>query len=83
MADRVAAGRRRGFVGRTAEIAEFTALIRAPDPAAAVLFVHGPAGVGKSTLLRRFLAACHDDGVAAQLIDARDVRPPPKHWRTS
>jgi hypothetical protein len=75
MADRVAAGRRRGFVGRTAEIAEFTALIRAPDPAAAVLFVHGPAGVGKSTLLRRFLAACHDDGVAAQLIDARDVPP--------
>ena len=46
MADRIAAARRRGFVGRVAELELFSTLIASHDPMVAVLFVHGPAGVG-------------------------------------
>lgn len=75
MADRIAAARRRGFVGRVAELELFAALITSPDPMVAVLFVHGPAGVGKSTLLRRFGALCGETGVDVLAIDARDTPP--------
>ncbi|HYN72858.1 MAG TPA: ATP-binding protein [Nakamurella sp.] len=75
MADRIAAARRRGFVGRVAELEMFSALIASPDPMVAVLFVHGPAGVGKSTLLRRFGAVCAEAGVDVLAIDARDTPP--------
>ncbi len=75
MADRIAAARRRGFVGRVAELELFSALITSPEPMVAVLFVHGPAGVGKSTLLRRFGALCGETGVDVLAIDARDTPP--------
>ena len=75
MADRIAAARRRGFVGRVAELELFSALIGSPEPMVAVLFVHGPAGVGKSTLLRRFGALCAEAGVEVLAIDVRDTPP--------
>ena len=75
MADRIAAARRRGFVGRVAELELFSTLIASHDPMVAVLFVHGPAGVGKSTLLRRFGALCTETGVDVLAIDARDTPP--------
>ena len=75
MADRISAARRRGFVGRVAELQMFTTLLQSADPLVAVLFVHGPPGVGKSTLLRRFAAVCDEAGVAVLAIDARDTPP--------
>src|SRR5262245_39139630 len=40
------------FVGRESEIARFRAALDAPD--IAILFLHGPGGVGKSSLLDVF-----------------------------
>jgi hypothetical protein len=73
MADRVAVARRRGFVGRVPELEMFSSLIRTIEPTAAVLFVHGPPGIGKSTLLRRFAGLCDDHGIAAVRIDSREL----------
>lgn len=75
MADRVAAGRRLRFVGRSAELELFDSLVQAPSGQGAVVFVHGPAGVGKTTLLRRFAASCDEAGVTSVLVDARDLPP--------
>ena len=54
LGERLAEARRAAFVGRGEELAFFASWIREPEPDVSVLFVHGPAGVGKSTLLRRF-----------------------------
>ncbi|MGV1007424.1 MAG: AAA family ATPase [Dermatophilaceae bacterium] len=76
--DRVGAARRRAFVGRQAQLAAFEQLTRDPYADTAVLFVHGPGGVGKSTLLQRFADHCLDTGIPALRLDARDLAPTPQ-----
>lgn len=50
--DRLAAARRRDFVGRRGELALFETLLDAGR--GGVLHVHGPGGIGKSSLLHQF-----------------------------
>ncbi|WP_404815927.1 tetratricopeptide repeat protein [Streptomyces thermolineatus] len=60
-----------GFVGRREEIAAFEeALRRSPEEAEPVLFrVHGPAGVGKTALLRRMESAARRVRAATVYVD--------------
>jgi hypothetical protein len=81
LADRLAARRRDQFVGRGSELALFEQLLRrSQDQGGAVLFVHGPGGVGKSTLLRRMEWLGGDAGRRTVLLDARDVAPIPSSF---
>ncbi|HEX2706066.1 MAG TPA: hypothetical protein VHM65_09930 [Candidatus Lustribacter sp.] len=73
--DRLHAARQRGFVGRAAELTLFDEIVTAADLPITVLWVHGPAGVGKSTLLRRYAQATADHAVACLSVDARDLAP--------
>ena len=75
--DRVGAARRRAFVGRAGELAYLQSLLDDPQAETAVVFVHGPGGVGKSTLLRRLADECADRGMPALRLDARDLAPTP------
>lgn len=77
LGERLAEARRAAFVGRGEELAFFASWIREPEPDVSVLFVHGPAGVGKSTLLRRFADLAADAGLAALVVDVRDAPPVP------
>jgi hypothetical protein len=52
LADHLGAARRRSFVGRRHELAVIESLL-ARSGAGAVVYLHGPGGVGKSTLLRQ------------------------------
>lgn len=65
------AARERGFVGRRQESALFGALLA--RGAGSVLFVHGPGGIGKTTLLHHFAHLAGRDGRETALLDARDV----------
>ena len=49
--DRLRGARRSGFVGREGELELFLGAIDAPEPPFSVLWIHGPGGVGKTTLL--------------------------------
>lgn len=70
LADRLAAARR--FVGRAAELELFAAALAAEVPPFAVLFLHGPGGIGKSSLLQRF-AQLVPAGRVVVTLDSRNL----------
>jgi hypothetical protein len=74
MAERVAARRRREFVGRAAEIAVLRDLL-AGSRDGAVLFVSGPGGIGKTTLLGRYADLGQEMGRLVVRLDGRDLPP--------
>ncbi|MGW3944189.1 tetratricopeptide repeat protein, partial [Streptomyces phaeochromogenes] len=63
--------RRSSFVGRQGELASFTeALGQAPGEVTQFLFhIHGPAGVGKSTLVRQMETEARERQVCAGYVD--------------
>jgi hypothetical protein len=75
LAERLDAARRRAFVGRAAELGLVAAML-AGTGAMTVLHLHGPGGVGKSTLLRRIAWEAAGSGRAVSFMDGRDVDDP-------
>lgn len=64
--------RRLGFVGRAAELAAFGDAVEGRTPAR-VLFVHGPGGIGKSTLLDEMRRRAVARGRPVVSLDGGDV----------
>ncbi len=77
LVDRLSAARRRQFVGRSSELAIFQAALTAADPPFHILYVFGPGGVGKTTLLHQFLRACDEAYLRVFHLDARNIEPAP------
>jgi hypothetical protein len=76
LARRLAARDEQRFVGREPEL-EFFDRILVADPPASVILVHGPGGIGKSTLLREVARRGERRGFTPRLIDGRDLAPAP------
>ena len=76
LGDRLVARDRDRFVGRATELAWFDALL-GDDPPANVVLVHGPGGIGKSTLLRELARRGEAAGRGAFLIEGREIAPDP------
>jgi hypothetical protein len=76
LAERLAARDAQRFVGRERELAFFDSLF-VDDPPAQVVLVHGPGGIGKSTLLREIARRGAQQGWTPQLIEGRDLAPVP------
>ena len=68
--------RREGFVGRRAELRSFAETL-AGGAARRVLFVHGPGGIGKTTLLLEMRTQARAAGRAVTLLDGREIDPSP------
>jgi chromosomal replication initiation ATPase DnaA len=75
VADRLIAARRRQFVGRTGERALFQSALAASELPFLVLYVYGPGGVGKTSLLREFIDICAQMNVPSIYLDARNFEP--------
>lgn len=76
LAERLAARDAQRFVGRERELAFFDSLF-VEDPPAQVVLVHGPGGIGKSTLLREVARRGTRRGYTTRLVEGRDLAPVP------
>ncbi|WP_431873354.1 ATP-binding protein [Amycolatopsis sacchari] len=61
------------FVGRVAELAAFRQALAGGPAAPVLLHLHGPGGIGKSALLRRFTAEALAAGRHVVSVDGHDV----------
>src|SRR3954468_77842 len=64
------------FVGRAAEVARLENLL-ADEPARRIVWLHGPGGIGKSTLLRELARRAAERRLEIVSLDARDMDPVP------
>jgi hypothetical protein len=69
--------RRRTFVGRRHELASFGEALGGRS-SRRVLLIHGPGGIGKTTLLLEFRTRARDAGRAVVLLDGREIDPSPE-----
>ena len=70
--------RRRAFVGRASEIELFEAALEAEGgPTFSILYLHGPGGVGKSSLLEVFAEVARSNGANVVPVDGRSTVPTP------
>ncbi|MEU7741157.1 ATP-binding protein [Nonomuraea sp. NPDC049158] len=72
---RLRAARETAFVGREEELAVFSAALYGGE--CSVLYVHGPGGIGKSALLRRFAHEAAVAGRPVSMVDGRSLEPSP------
>jgi hypothetical protein len=77
LGDLLAARRRRRFVGRTSEVELFQLALESPDPPFLLLHIHGPPGIGKSSLLDVLAGLAADTGARVVRLDGRDLVPSP------
>ncbi|MFN8598658.1 MAG: AAA family ATPase [Anaerolineae bacterium] len=78
LGDRLSAARRRQFVGRSNELTVFRSALDADELPFQILFVYGPGGVGKTTLLNEFTHRCADVQAQTIYLDARTIDPTPE-----
>ncbi len=76
LASRIDSARRRRFVGRTAEVELFESALAAPAESFGVLFVYGPGGIGKSSLLDAYADAAVRAGRRPLRLDGYSMSPP-------
>jgi AAA ATPase domain len=74
--------RRRTFVGRRRELASFDDVLLGRS-ARRVLLVHGPGGIGKTTLLLEYRTRARAAGRTVLLLDAREVDPSPEGFENA
>ncbi|MEV7029126.1 AAA family ATPase [Streptomyces sp. NPDC093272] len=65
----------RRFVGRESELARFRAALDRPPGTVPVLALHGPGGIGKTQLLRRFAVEARRQGRHVVEVDAARTDP--------
>ena len=73
LADRLAAVRHGRFVGREAELELFRSALLAEESPFVVLYIYGPGGVGKTSLLHEYLRVANSAGRTTILLDSRNI----------
>jgi len=81
--NRLSAARQRRFVGRANEVTAFQSVLQAEALPYVVLYIFGPGGVGKTTLLRQLQQLCGQNSATAVYIDARNIEASPDALMTT
>ncbi|GAA3347246.1 ATP-binding protein [Amorphoplanes nipponensis] len=80
LGDVIERARRRNFVGRRDELRAFADALSGRSPRR-VLFVYGPGGIGKTTLLLEMAARARAAGRVPALLDGQEMEPSPEGFR--
>ena len=80
LAQRLSASRQNQFVGRATEVALFRAALEANELPFNVLYIFGPGGIGKTTLMRTLTTLSEEVQVATLYLDARNLEPTPESF---
>jgi DNA-binding winged helix-turn-helix (wHTH) protein len=75
--DRLSARASKRFVGRASELALLREAISPSQPSTPLFFMHGPGGIGKTTLMEQLRAEAATNGIVFVRIDATGVAPEP------
>jgi hypothetical protein len=78
LGNRLHMARQRQIIGRASERELFITALDAGELPFHVLYVFGPGGIGKTTLLGEFAALCQERHFPYALVDARGVEPQPE-----
>jgi hypothetical protein len=70
--ERIAAIQGRLFVGREPELARIESLVLGREPA--FVYLHGPGGIGKTTLLARLSARVEESGLPVTIVSGPELR---------
>lgn len=83
LVNRLDAARRRRFVGRAGELALFQSALKTAELPFSILYIFGPGGVGKTTLLREFVHIATQNQLPAAYLDGRNLDPSPDFFLTA
>jgi len=75
--DRLRAKAEKRFVGRESELAELARALATESGVTQLYFVHGPGGIGKTTLLEHLKGDAMRAGIVCASIDASAISPTP------
>ncbi len=73
--------RKMNFVGRQKETTYFEQLLKEERPLVHLLYVYGPGGQGKTTLLKQFADLCKESSVPFIQLDCRYIESHPDSFR--
>lgn len=73
--------RKRNFVGRQNEISFFEQLLKEKEPSIHLLYIYGPGGQGKTTLLKQFADLCKGSSTPFIQLDCRYIESHPDSFR--
>jgi hypothetical protein len=80
LADILKTARQQYFTGRDKELQLFRSLVQAPELPAFLLYLHGPGGQGKTTLVKAYMDVCRQEGIPSLYADGRDINASPNHF---
>ncbi|MGB9633053.1 MAG: ATP-binding protein [Chloroflexaceae bacterium] len=80
LSDRLNSARRERFTGRAEELALFERALGAVELPFCMLYIHGPGGVGKTTLLAQFADLAEHAGARAVMVDGRNLEATPESF---
>jgi ATPase family associated with various cellular activities (AAA) len=73
--------RKKNFVGRQKELDFFTNLLKQKEPSHHLIYIFGPGGQGKTTLLKQFADECKELAIPFISLDSRYIEANPENFK--